>query len=134
MTHGEFANVREMVEDIGERFCGKVAYRYRVKPHDKEVVKVNYEELRDDIRALGSEIAAKGLAGKKSAEADDVANAFTLGVEAAYKAVMNPTEGTILTVARLGYEKAKSLQGKVTDETQLWEEVCVAPLGRGPGA
>ncbi len=37
---------------------------------------------------------------------------------------MNPTEGTILTVARMGYEKAQSLEGKVTDEVELWEEVC----------
>ncbi|MBQ2752429.1 MAG: DAK2 domain-containing protein [Oscillospiraceae bacterium] len=50
---------------------------------------------------------SKGLAGKKSAEADDVANAFTLGVEAAYKAVMKPTEGTILTVSRAAAEAAK---------------------------
>ena len=39
----EYRNVREMVEDIGEIFKGRVAYRYRVKPHDKEPVKVNYE-------------------------------------------------------------------------------------------
>ena len=63
----EFANVREMVEDIGSRFEGKVAYRYRVKPHDKEAVKVTYDELRGDVRALGSEIIARGLAGKKLA-------------------------------------------------------------------
>jgi len=50
---------------------------------------------------------SKGLAGKKSAAADDVANAFMLGVEAAYKAVMKPTEGTILTVSRAAAEAAK---------------------------
>ena len=43
----EFANIRDMVEQIGSMFEGKVAYRYRVKPHDKEAVKVNYETLRD---------------------------------------------------------------------------------------
>ena len=63
----EFANIREMVEDIGERFSGKVAYRYRVKPHDKEVVKVTYDEMRDHIRALATEIIARGYQGKKIA-------------------------------------------------------------------
>ena len=42
----EFLNIREMVEDIGERFEGRVAYRYRLKPHDQEVVKVTYDEMR----------------------------------------------------------------------------------------
>ncbi len=63
----EFENVRAMVEDIGERFVGKVAYRYRKNPHDKEPVKVNYEELRDNIRAIGTEMISRGLSGKKIA-------------------------------------------------------------------
>ena len=61
----EFENIRAMVEDIGERFTGKVAYRYRNNPHDKEPVIVNYETLRDHVRALGTEMLAKGLGGKK---------------------------------------------------------------------
>lgn len=40
---------------------------------------------------------SKGLAGKKEADGADFAQALTMGVEAAYKAVMKPTEGTILT-------------------------------------
>lgn len=67
---------------------------------------------------------SKGLAGKREADCEGLTEALRLGVENAYKAVMNPTEGTILTVARMGYEKAKSLEGKVTDEIELWEEVC----------
>ena len=53
----------------------------------------------------------KGIAEvlKESEEVDGVlfADALTLGVEHAYKAVMNPTEGTILTVARLAAEAAR---------------------------
>lgn len=53
----------------------------------------------------------KGIAEvlKESEEVDGVlfADALTLGVEYAYKAVMNPTEGTILTVARLTAEAAR---------------------------
>ncbi len=67
---------------------------------------------------------AKGLSGKKCADCKSLTLALKLGVENAYKAVMNPTEGTILTVARMGYEKAQSLEGRVTDEVELWEEIC----------
>lgn len=53
----------------------------------------------------------KGIAEvlKESEEVDGVlfADALTLGVEYAYKAVMNPTEGTVLTVARLAAEAAR---------------------------
>ena len=61
----EFKNIREMVEEIGSMYEGRVAFRYRIKPHDKEAVKVNYETLREHIRSLGSEIIARGLSGKK---------------------------------------------------------------------
>ena len=61
----EYLNVREMVEDIGERYRGKVAFRYRNNPHDKEPVLVKYEDLRDDVRAISTEIISRGLVGKK---------------------------------------------------------------------
>ena len=43
---------------------------------------------------------AKGLEGLKEASVKDVANALQEGKVAAYKAVMRPVEGTILTVQR----------------------------------
>ena len=49
---------------------------------------------------------SKALKGKTEASAADLANALQMGVDAAYKAVMKPTEGTILTVTRLAAEKA----------------------------
>ena len=61
----EYLNIREMVEDIGDRYCGRVAYRYKVNPHDKEVVKVTYDEMRGHVRAFATEIVARGLQGKK---------------------------------------------------------------------
>ena len=61
----EYLNIREMVEDIGTRYEGKVAYRYRNNPHDKEAVTVTYDEMRDHVRAFATEIVARGLAGKK---------------------------------------------------------------------
>ena len=52
---------------------------------------------------------SKALAGKTDAEAADLAKALQMGVEAAYKAVMKPTEGTILTVSRLTADAARDL-------------------------
>ena len=50
---------------------------------------------------------SKGFRGLTSAGAKDLANAFKDGVDAAYKAVMKPTEGTILTVIRKASEAAQ---------------------------
>lgn len=52
---------------------------------------------------------SKGLAGLETADAKALSGAFKLGVDAAYKSVMKPTEGTILTVAREAYENTVSL-------------------------
>lgn len=52
---------------------------------------------------------SKGLRGKTEATGTDIANAISLGVDAAYKAVMKPTEGTILTVSRCAAEKATEI-------------------------
>ena len=49
---------------------------------------------------------AKGIGADETVTAENLAAAFKLGVEAAYKAVMKPTEGTILTVARIASERA----------------------------
>ncbi len=43
---------------------------------------------------------AKGLEGLKDANALQIANALQMGVDTAYRAVMKPVEGTILTVSR----------------------------------
>ena len=52
---------------------------------------------------------SKGLKGKPEADGKDFADALTAGVEAAYKAVMKPAEGTILTVSRLTADAARAL-------------------------
>ena len=50
---------------------------------------------------------SKSMAKKKTLSAQDLADAISNGVETAYKAVMKPTEGTILTVARKAAEAAR---------------------------
>ena len=59
----------------------------------------------------------------KEASAEDIARALELGVERAYKAVMKPTEGTILTVARLASVKARETC-QTDDIPAFWDGVC----------
>ncbi len=66
----------------------------------------------------------KALAGKTEANACDIARAMEIGVERAYKAVMKPTEGTILTVARLAAAKARAVCETAEDIPEFWDEVC----------
>lgn len=61
---------------------------------------------------------AEGLKGKKSATAQDIADALQVGKEVAYRAVMRPVEGTILTVIR---ESASYLLESVYDEMPIDE-------------
>lgn len=67
---------------------------------------------------------AKALEGKKEAGADDLVAALQKGVEGAYKAVMKPTEGTMLTVARVASEEAAA--SGIADECELWALVLSA--------
>ena len=67
---------------------------------------------------------SKALDGKKEAGAEDLVHALEKGVEAAYKAVMKPTEGTMLTVARIASEEASS--SGLADVNELWTLVLAA--------
>ena len=67
---------------------------------------------------------SKALEGKKEADVADIVAALQKGVEGAYKAVMKPTEGTILTVARVASEKAAA--SDAADVPALWDVVMAA--------
>ena len=69
---------------------------------------------------------SKGLKGVENATGTDLANALTLGVEAAYKAVMKPTEGTILTVGRVAAERGRVAASFNNDANYVWDEICNA--------
>lgn len=69
---------------------------------------------------------AKGLDGKEEADGRDLAKALGIGVEAAYKSVMKPTEGTILTIARLAFESADKFSKENNDPVEVWKVVCSA--------
>jgi len=65
---------------------------------------------------------SKGLADKETATVQEFAQAFVAGKEVAYKAVMKPVEGTILTVIR---ESSDELVKKVTEKTTIAEAMNI---------
>ena len=66
---------------------------------------------------------AKALEGTVEADSKQFANALKQGVETAYKAVMKPVEGTILTVARETAEAAVEIAQIETDMIAFMEVV-----------
>ncbi|MBQ7152656.1 MAG: DAK2 domain-containing protein [Clostridia bacterium] len=58
---------------------------------------------------------ADGFSSLDEADSQQLADAFSRGVERAYRAVVKPTEGTILTVAREATEFAKECQEESID-------------------
>ncbi|MCX4357374.1 MAG: DAK2 domain-containing protein [Oscillospiraceae bacterium] len=69
---------------------------------------------------------SKGLSGKETASAADLSAALKIGVDAAYKSVMKPTEGTILTVAREGYENTVTVAEKKVSAAEFLGEYIEA--------
>lgn len=67
---------------------------------------------------------AKGLSGCTEAGCENFAEALQLGVDAAYKAVMKPAEGTILTVVKSAAAKAKESALSTNDDLIFWNDVC----------
>ncbi|SDY73906.1 hypothetical protein SAMN05421736_103173 [Evansella caseinilytica] len=77
----------------------------------------------------------KSVEGKATIAAKDLSKALEYGVDMAYKAVMKPVEGTILTVAKDAAKKAVEFSEESDDAVQLLEEVvkeAKASLERTP--
>lgn len=78
---------------------------------------------------------AKAVEGKETVNAQEFADALKTGVETAYKAVMKPVEGTILTVAKDAAKKGVSAAKTTDDIKEIMEEVvkeAKASLNRTP--
>ena len=69
---------------------------------------------------------AKSLAGKNEIKVVDFADALQSAADNAYKAVMKPSEGTILTVVRLTAKKAVDIKRNVKDFGTFFAEICKA--------
>ena len=82
---------------------------------------------------------AKRLKGTETAGAEEFAGAMNDGVEAAYKAVMKPAEGTILTVSRLASAAAvkaakngSDLEATLSEAIRAGEEALEDTVNQNP--
>ena len=66
---------------------------------------------------------AQGLKGMEEVNGKNIAAALGIGVDAAYKAVTKPAEGTILTVARMAYEAGVEASKENSDPVFVWETI-----------
>ncbi len=66
----------------------------------------------------------RGLADQEKMGGKEIVEALELGVADAYKAVMKPTEGTILTVARVAAETARAELENTDDFLAIWDAIC----------
>ena len=107
----------------------------------KEVAALENPDMKDLARAIssGSLRGARGnsgvilsqlfrgftkeIKGVEAVDATTLANAMVRGTETAYKAVMKPKEGTILTVAKGMADKAMELAAQTDDILKMVEEV-----------
>ena len=66
---------------------------------------------------------AQGLKDMEEVNGKNIAAALGIGVDAAYKAVAKPTEGTILTVARMAYEAGLEASRENSDPLYVWQAI-----------
>lgn len=92
------------------------------------VAKINASALLRGARGNSGVITSllfrgfsKGIGDEEMVTPKNLATAFKIGVESAYKAVMKPTEGTILTVARIASEKATAAYRDGKDTLEVFE-------------
>lgn len=65
----------------------------------------------------------QGLSEMEEADGKNIAAALGIGVDAAYKAVTKPAEGTILTVARMAYEAGVEASKSNSDPVFVWQTI-----------
>ncbi len=76
-----------------------------------------------------------GCISKERIDSIELIEAFETGAKQAYKSVMNPVEGTILTVARVGAEEAKKLVkagDTIIDALKIYLDECNKELENTP--
>lgn len=66
---------------------------------------------------------SKSIEGKEAINAKEFAHAFQSGVDAAYKAIMKPVEGTILTVARESADAGIKFADQSDDIIEIMQEI-----------
>ena len=102
------------------------------------LAKASLRNARGNSGVILSQIlrgVSKALVGKTEFGVDDIKNAAAAGRDTAYRAVMKPTEGTILTVVREGAEFAEENADKFDDTSEFFSayiQACRESLERTP--
>ena len=107
----------KQIDDVEEEHVGKMA---------QDIAQGALMGARGNSGVILSQIwrgLARALEGNDVATAADIARAFEEAKDTAYKGVMRPVEGTILTVVREGSEEAKDAAKKSADLRFLLERV-----------
>jgi len=111
-----FRSAVKEIEGLKKESIGEIA---------KKVAKGALMGARGNSGVILSQIfrgISKGLEDKDEVNAREFANALLEGSKSAYKAVMRPTEGTILTIIRAAGESA--VKSEAEDVTSLLKDVC----------
>lgn len=111
-----FKAAAKEIEGLEDRHIGEIS---------KKLAKGALMGARGNSGVILSQILrgmAKGLENAEEATIDEVKNSFVEGSNFAYKAVMRPTEGTILTIIKAAGEAA--ICSEAENIIELLEEVC----------
>ena len=112
-----FINAAKSVENINSADTTEVA---------GTVAKATLRGARGNSGVILSQIfrgISKNIENSDGIDAESLKKALRGGCDTAYRAVMKPTEGTILTVIRAGAETAETYEGE--DAFELLEKVCL---------
>lgn len=69
---------------------------------------------------------SKAFSGLEAASCMDISKALNAGIEAAYKSVINPIEGTVLSVAKAAALKAEEIADSSDDLAEFWSQICIS--------
>lgn len=67
IAKNDYKTIRDVVEDVAVRHSTRYAYSFYEKPSDKVATRKTFIELRDDVRALATELISRGMRGKHCA-------------------------------------------------------------------
>ena len=136
-TH--FADIREMVENVADKYPDRYAISYKKKPSEPEILHYTFEEGRQYVRALATEFIAMGMQDKNVALIGEASPEWTFAYFAlmAMGAVTVPVDkelpeediASILNTAECPFavyssiieEKMASVQAKVPTLTTMVE-------------
>ncbi|MBR2339199.1 MAG: AMP-binding protein [Clostridia bacterium] len=67
VSKNNYKTIRDVIEDIAVRHNERIAYTFYDAPNSKEKKHKSFAELRSDVRALSTELIARGMRGKHCA-------------------------------------------------------------------